>query len=107
MVADLVFFFGPNSIEARTADEATAFNASLHISRFDNATARYIPLKNESWSRVKEVVHNGSALGILVRAGDESAKIEYGDEARVENWFAILVEDAITNLAGVELSSIE
>ena len=107
MVADLVFFFGPNSVEARTADEATAFTASLHISRFDSATARYIPLTNERWSRVQEIVHNGSALGILVRAGDENVVIQYGTEARAENWIAVLVEDAITILAGLELSFIE
>src|SRR5207245_1736983 len=94
IVVDLVFFFGPNSLEARTADEATAFTASLHVSRFDTASARYIPLKNEEWSRVQEIVHNGSALGVLLRTGDDGSKVEYGDEARVENWFAVLVEDA-------------
>jgi hypothetical protein len=106
LVADLVFFFGASSLEARTADEATGFTASLHISRFDAASARFIPLRDERWSRVKEIVHNGSALGILVREGDSEASIEYGDEARAENWFATLVEDAITKLAGVELSTL-
>lgn len=102
-----MFFFGANSLEARSADQATAFTASLHISRFDTATARYVSLRNETWSRVQEIVHNGSTLGVLLRANGESGKIEYGSEARVENWFAVLVEDAITKLAGVELSSRE
>ena len=41
-----------------------------------------------------------------IREGDSEASIEYGDEARAENWFATLVEDAITKLAGVELSTL-
>jgi hypothetical protein len=49
----------------------------------------------------------GAALYvILIREGDNEANIKYGDEARVENWFATLVEDAITKFAGVELSPV-
>jgi Fic family protein len=104
--ADVVFFFGPNSAEAEMLDDAVAFTASLNLARFDPAAARHVNVRDENWSRVREVVHNGNALGILYRDTEGHRFIHYGDEARVENWLAVLVEDVITQIGAIDLGTL-
>jgi hypothetical protein len=106
IITDIVFFFGPNSVEARNLDQSIAFTASLHISRFDSMMARYVGVRDEGWSRLQEIVHNGSALGVVYRNDGREQILNLGEEARVENWLAILVEDVIANVAGIDLGSL-
>jgi Fic family protein/actin-like ATPase involved in cell morphogenesis len=106
-VADLVFFFGPTSADVRALDPRLDVGISLHGAKFDAPSARYVAFRNEQWSRVKEIVHNGSESGVYIQERGAMPAIDFGDEARVENWFAAIVEDVIEQLSQVDLAALE
>ena len=60
-------------------------------------------MRDEPWSRVKEIVHDGTQVGILVCDHNGDAHIERGEETRVENWFGILVEDILQSFSKLDL----
>jgi len=102
---ELVFFFSSNSAQARALDSELAYTASLHIARYDKDQARFVPVSAERWSRVNEIVHSGSRLGILFRRTPTAMmEMSYGVETQTDNWFAMLVEDVLTQLGGVSLT---
>lgn len=104
-VEELVFYFGPNSTAARQTDPALAFTCSLHISRFDIEASRHIDVMKTEWSRVGELTHNGSNLGILFRESSDHPFLHFADEkTETAHWFGLLIEDLILNFSELTLS---
>lgn len=93
---ELVLYFGPSSKLAHELSPALRRTCSLHISRFSAEASRHLPIAQESWSRLVEITHDGSSLGVVLRdhsTGD--ALCVSGRRARVENWFGMLIKDLI------------
>ena len=93
---ELVFYFGPSSRLAGQLNPGLRRTCSLHVSRFVPEASRHVQVAQQQWSRLMEVTHDGSNLGIVLR--DQSTKEAscVSDEgARVENWFGMLVKDVL------------
>ena len=93
---ELVFYFGPSSKAADEANEALRGTCSMHVSRFSSEESYHIQVGRQAWSRLLEVTHDGSELGVIIRDQATGATAYANDSrARVENWFGILVKDLL------------
>ena len=103
-VEELVFYFAPNSRLARELDDAMAFTCSMQISRFDPDASRHVGVLNGGWSRIGELTHDGSALGLITRRDLQSQFTHArGPATYTANWYGTLVEDVLTGFAGNDL----
>jgi len=100
---ELVFYFGSNSYAARQLDPSLGYTASLHVSRYSADAAQHVSVNKESWSRVREFVHNGSELGVVVSDADGSLQLIYQHEQAFEDWFPMMIEDVLLNLGKMKL----
>ena len=93
---ELVFYFGPSSKAAEEVNQALRRTCSLHISRFSVEESYHIQVGQQQWSRLLEVTHDGSELGVVMRDPVTNTTAYANDErARVANWFGILVKDLL------------
>ena len=97
---ELIFYFGANSKLAEELKKGLRKTCSMHIGRFVAEASRHVPVSRQDWSRLLEVTHDGSDLGVLLRDPPASKPAYVTDErARVENWFGILVRDLLDSRA--------
>lgn len=99
---DLVYFFGSASARAREIDDSLKNAVSLFVGRYDVDRGRHVNAHNESWSRIKEVSHNGVNAFVIRHANSRFEAISNQDPT-FGDWFAMIVEDAVTNLEGMSL----
>ena len=91
---ELVFYFGPSSRLAHELNPALRRTCSLHISRFSPEASRHLPISQQQWSRLMEITHDGSSLGVVLRdLFTEDTSYVNDKRARVENWFGMLIKD--------------
>ena len=93
---ELVFHFGPNSKQAEELNADLKCTCSLHISRLVPEELRHVRVSDSDWSRVIEITHDGSKLGVLLR-DKSTGELEHvlNQNSLVENWFGILVQDLL------------
>ena len=93
---ELVFHFGPNSKQAEELNSDLRFTCSLHISRLVQDELRHVRVSETDWSRVLEITHDGSKLGVVLR-DKTTGKLDHvsNENSLVENWFGILVQDLL------------
>ena len=93
---ELVFYFGPSSKMAGELNSALRRTCSLHISRFSSDLSHHVQVGQQQWSRLLEITHDGSELGVILRDNKTNAPLYAQDQmARTENWFGILVKDLL------------
>ena len=93
---ELVFYFGPSSRLAEELNPGLLGTCSLHVSRFSADVSRHVQVGQQEWSRLIEITHDGSSLGVILK--DQSTKemcYATDERARVENWFGMLVKDLL------------
>ena len=93
---ELVFYFGPSSKLAEELNPLLRHTCSLHVSRFSSDVSYHVQVARQQWSRVLEVTHDGSDLGVILKGERGKTPLYAQDErARVENWFGMLVKDLL------------
>ena len=93
---ELVFYFGSSSRLAHELNLGLRRTCSLHVSRFVPEVSRHVQVAQQQWSRLMEITHDGSNIGVVLRDQSTKEASYVSDEgARVENWFGMLVKDVI------------
>ncbi|MYA59751.1 MAG: hypothetical protein F4X40_04235, partial [Chloroflexi bacterium] len=98
---ELVFYFGPSSKAAVNLNPSLRRACSLHISRLSSEQSYHVDVGQQQWSRLLEVTHDGSGLGVVWRDGvNEEPSYASDERARTENWFGMLVKDLFDSRKG-------
>lgn len=93
---ELVFHFGPNSKHAEELKTELASTCSLHVSRLVPEELRHVRVEEQDWSRVIEITHDGSKLGVILRnKSNGTYTYESNKYALVKNWFGLLIHDIL------------
>ena len=93
---EIVFYFGNSSRLAEELNPKLKRTCSLHISIFDREQSRHVDVSELPWSRLMEITHDGSNLGVIIRDLSQNQSSYASDErAWVANWFGMLVKDLI------------
>jgi hypothetical protein len=71
---DIVFFFGRASMQVCRLDSRLERTASLGISRMDRKRMKHVNVYQESWSRIKEITHDGAAMAARLHLVQGSTK---------------------------------
>ena len=101
-VQRLIFYFGKNSIVARTVVPELAFTCSLHITRHTPRVGAPVHVADTEWCPILEFVHDGSRLGMLIQE-NEVHKVIWEEEAGFAEWTAQLLESVLDKLAGISV----
>ncbi|WP_428672776.1 Fic family protein [Reyranella sp.] len=102
---DIVFYFGRASMQVCRLDNRLERTASLGISRFNRDLMKHVNVHQESWSRIKEITHDGATMG-LCSGGSQGLRFFTAEESDFSDWFAVLLEDATEALGGFQLEGL-
>ena len=100
---DIVFYFGRASPQVCRLDSRLERTAALGISRMNRTLMKHVNVYQETWSRVKEITHDGATMGLSVSGSDSGLRYFTAENSDFSDWFAVLMEDATETLGGFQL----